>query len=489
MAHMDRLFAEANALIAGLRERIYEIEEARSVHEVEAATSLRLFEYLVAVLVLLLVAGATVYGRLLAGQASREAGLRERHLHAVRQAEARTRAIFDAVPDGVLILDRDGRVESANPAAPRLFGYAAEELLGRDLGALAVEVAGTGTGESSATGLAGWTGRPESELRGRRKDGSTFPLEWNAAPVRLDRADMLAVVVRDISARRHAEEDHRRLQARLHYAQQMEVVAGLSGGIAHYFNTLLMTISSGTALARHELPPDAPARHTLFQVEEAALRGAEVTRQLLAYTGQAELTMARVDLGHLVRDLAASLKGSARAGIAVEVVPAADPYPVQVDPTQVQRVLLNLFANAVEALGPQGGQVTVRTGQMFASQDYLREPHLPGDLPAGDYAYVEVRDDGTGMDTRTRRQMFHPFFSTKFLGRGLGLALVLGIVRAHRGAIKVASEPGSGTTVRVLFPQPQASVSGSEMAEVVRLRPPQRAGLGTQRRTSRPRSA
>ncbi len=241
-------------------------------------------------------------------------------------------------------------------------------------------------------------------------------------------------------------------EAQLQHAQKLESLGVLAGGIAHDFNNLLMSILGNAELARMELGPDASAAEEFEAIETSAQRAAELTRQLLAYSGQGRFQVEPVDLSELVREMSELLRVSVSRRATFEYFLAETMPSIRADAAQVRQVVMNLITNASDAVHEHRGSVTVRTGQMFADHTYLGEAYLDDDLPEGQYVYVEVSDTGVGMSAETQAKMFDPFFTTKFTGRGLGMAAVLGIVRAHRGAIKVYSELGKGTTIKVLFP-------------------------------------
>jgi two-component system cell cycle sensor histidine kinase/response regulator CckA len=256
----------------------------------------------------------------------------------------------------------------------------------------------------------------------------------------------------EIIERELAEEERRRVQVKLLHAQKLESLGVLSGGIAHDFNNLLVGILGNAGLALQDLPPDSPVRETLRDIETAALRAADLTRQLLAYAGKGQFFVGPVNLSSVVEEMANLLATAVAKNARLDFqFPNALPT-IEADATQLRQVVMNLITNASEAIGTASGTIAVRTGVMDADRAYLADVQLGAGLPAGRYAFVEIQDDGHGMHPATQARIFDPFFTTKFTGRGLGLAAVLGIVRAHRGAIRVTSAPGRGTTIRVLFP-------------------------------------
>jgi signal transduction histidine kinase len=248
------------------------------------------------------------------------------------------------------------------------------------------------------------------------------------------------------------------LETRLQRAQRLESLAVLAGGIAHDFNNLLMGILGNAGLALMDLWPGSRSRRYIEQIEKAAKRAAELTNQMLAYSGRGKFVVTPLDLGRLVEESRALFEPAASAGAVLRLHPGTCP-PVEGDADQLHQLLLSLVTNAFEALEGGQGTVTVSTGVVAADETTFADCYLNDDLPPGPYAYLEVRDTGIGMDPLTREKLFEPFYSTKFTGRGLGLAAALGIVRGHRGAIKVATEPGHGSTFTVYLPcGPQAAL-------------------------------
>ena len=246
--------------------------------------------------------------------------------------------------------------------------------------------------------------------------------------------------------------------------QKLESLGVMAGGIAHDLNNLLTSIVGNAELARLDLPEDAPSRESLEYVDQAAQLAAELCRQLLAYAGRGTLDTVVVDAAKTVDELRALLASSVEQRGALEYELGATETFVA-DLAQFQQVLLNLVINAGEALDKSSGVVTIRTGtRTFASAE-LKTPYGEKSLEAGRYTYVEVSDDGVGMDGVTRERLFDPFYTTKFTGRGLGLSAVLGIVRAHGGCVQVESGLGVGSLFRVLFPVATAVVGRVETEE------------------------
>lgn len=249
-----------------------------------------------------------------------------------------------------------------------------------------------------------------------------------------------------------AEEEQTLFQAQVQHAQKLESLGVLAGGIAHDFNNLLMSILGNANLAEMDLPAKSPARESLDQIEKAAERASELTNQLLAYSGKGKFVNQRINLNQLVEEMGHLLKVSISKKAHLQHRFASTLPTIEADPAQIRQIVMNLITNASEALGGQSGIITIATGALECDQAYLQDTYLAKDLPEGPYVYLEVTDTGCGMDKLTQGKIFDPFFTTKFTGRGLGLAAVIGIVRGHRGAIRVYSEPGQGTTFKVLLP-------------------------------------
>jgi PAS domain S-box-containing protein len=254
----------------------------------------------------------------------------------------------------------------------------------------------------------------------------------------------------DITERTRAEEQRRKMEAQMLHAQKLESLGVLAGGIAHDFNNLLTSMLGNANLALIELPDDSLACPMLQDIEEAAQRAADLTHQMLAYSGKGAFVIQPLRLDILVQEMAKLLRTvvSKKATLELKLEPAT----IEGDATQIRQVVMNLITNASDALEGAVGTIRVRTGTRDTEAAELRSPFLPAELPSGTYAYVEVEDTGCGMNEETLGRIFDPFFTTKFTGRGLGLAAALGIVRGHRGMLRVASTPGLGTVFKVLMP-------------------------------------
>jgi two-component system, cell cycle sensor histidine kinase and response regulator CckA len=296
--------------------------------------------------------------------------------------------------------------------------------------------------------------RAEEALR-RVQEGLEFRIKERTAELELANAFLR----REMDERRQAEEEHQKLEAQVQHAQRLESLGVLAGGIAHDFNNLLASIMGYASLAAMDLQEDSRARKCVEHVLVAAKSAADLTQQMLAYSGRGTFVLEAVNVTQLIEGVVRLLEStiSKKAALQLQLIP--DLPAIQADASQIRQVVMNLITNAAESLGDHTGIVQVTTGVQRAELGELPAISPGHVLPAGDYVYIEVRDTGCGMDKETLNKIFDPFFTTKFTGRGLGLAAVLGIIRGHRGSIEVESEPGHGTVFRVIFPAIEGAFS------------------------------
>ena len=354
-------------------------------------------------------------------------------------------------PDALLVIDSSRTIVLCNTSVERIFGYTPEEVLHRKTdrlygdrrtmgGSRHHEIHDALERDGFHIGLA----------TGKRKDGSNVPLEIisGTSPDR----EGAVLLLRDISERVRAEEERRDLEARMRQQQKLESLGALAGGIAHDFNNLLMIVEGHAGLALKCVDPSSPAHESLEGIEMAAQSAAELCKQMLTYSGQRDFTAEPLDLSAVVRDMERLLKISVPDSVLLETDLGSELPPIRGDIIQIHQIVMNLVKNAADAIGKQRGVIRVGTGFCDCAVDELTTAYLDYELPAGRYVLLEVADSGCGMDEETKAKLFDPFYTTKIEGRGLGLSTVLGIVRGHRGVIRVTSAPGEGTTFAVLFP-------------------------------------
>jgi PAS domain S-box-containing protein len=374
----------------------------------------------------------------------------------LEEEHRRYQQLFQFAPDAYLLTDLAGIVREANRSAARLLGVEPRYMAGK---AVVSFVAPEDRARIRAE-LGRWQSEPTPkslDVRLKPRFDPPFDASITLSVARggaRDTAIGFRWLIRDISAHRQLttelrqrEEDARRVaeasEAHARHVQKLESIGVLAGGIAHDFNNLLHVVLGNADLARLQLPAGSEAREHLDEVVHATQRAAELTQQLLAYSGRGAIEQRQLDLSCEVRELATLL----RTAISKQAVLLWDLAPdlpaITGDSAQVRQVVMNLITNASDALGESSGTISLRTGVLEDDEVDRNSPPL---------VFLEVEDTGVGMDSSTLQRIFDPFFSTKFTGRGLGLAAVMGIVESHHGHIRIRTAPGEGTTFRVLFP-------------------------------------
>jgi PAS domain S-box-containing protein len=370
----------------------------------------------------------------------------------VRASAERYRSLFQSLSDAVLILD-GSRIVECNSAAERILGYSRAQLLSRSLDQLCA--ARQPDGQTSDTlmrsfvpaALAGGPSRTEWVLA--KGDGTPVECEVSVSRFEHGRSAHAQLLVRDISDRKRAERVQAQLEANLRWAQKMEAVGTLAGGVAHDFNNLMHAVTGYAELLLIDESNRAIAAE-LEEIREAAVRASTLTRQLLLFSRRVESDLQPLDVRAEVERIGRILERTIPKMVEIDLVLSSELSQVNADPGQVEQVLVNLALNASDAM-PDGGKLVFEARNQTLESDYA---DARVNLAAGDYVVVTVTDTGQGMDRATLDRIFEPFFTTKDPGKGtgLGLAMVYGIVKAHGGQITCYSEPGVGTTFNVYFP-------------------------------------
>ncbi len=387
---------------------------------------------------------AEVGGRTVTLVIARDVTAQRRAQEAQRESAERLRALVVAAPVAIILVDPDGVVQMWNPAAERIFGWSAEDVVGRFNPIIPPE----SLDEFRSIRRRVLEGEQTVDLpiRRMRRDGSRLDLRlWTSA---LRGADgrpcgLLGMLV-DVTERES-------LEAQLRQAQKMEAIGRLAGGVAHDFNNLLTLIIGYTRLLLIGKRDSDPERAMLDEVLKAADRATGLTRQLLAFSRK-QLVQPRVlDLNAVVLDVAKMLRRLVGEDIRLEVQPGPDLGQVMADYGQIEQVLMNLVVNARDAMA-SGGKIEIATANVRLEEEFARTH--PG-ARAGEFVQLWISDNGCGMDETTRTRIFEPFFTTKAPGKGtgLGLATVYGIVKQAEGYIEVESEPGGGTIFRIYWPR------------------------------------
>ena len=382
-----------------------------------------------------------------------------------RERDLRLAAIVETSDDAIVSKTLDGTIVSWNSGAERIYGYAAHEMIGRPSSTLAPE-----GHEEEMPAIMERIRRGEKvrnfETKRRRKDGAVIDVSVTISPITGYRGVITGVsmVDRDITEIKHAQQEHLA-------KQKLESVGTLAGGIAHDFNNLLGGVQAYSDLALAELADGSNPKQELERIRAGAVRGAQIVRQLMIYAGEESEALELVDVSQIVEDMLELLKFSVSKHAKLETNLVKGMPAVRANPGQLAQVVMNLITNASEALGKHDGIIRVTTGLVKIGRDSAIVASET--LPESNYVQVEVSDTGAGMTLEMQARVFDPFFTTKLPGHGLGLAVVQGAVRKLGGALRLASEPGKGTTFQILLPcaKDAASVGGSAIMRTEEQRP------------------
>jgi PAS domain S-box-containing protein len=374
---------------------------------------------------------------------------------ALRASEALLRTLIDHLPANIYVKDIEARKVLANRTDVATLGYASEaEILGKtDLELMPADIAKGPYADDLKVLRNGEAVIDREELL-RNAAGEWVWMLTSKIPLRDEqgRVTGLVGIGHDITERKRDEEQRLEMERQLLHTQKLESLGVLAGGVAHDFNNLLTAILGNLEMAKRELSPVSPVRASIEEATKASLRAADLTRQMLAYSGRGHFVVGQIDLGELVQENAHMLRTAIPRTVTLKINLADGLPPIEGDSGQLQQMVMNLITNAAEAIGDQPGVVSLATGTQECDEEVLRHSRLQDRPSPGRYVWLEVSDNGCGMTKETQERLFEPFFTTKFTGRGLGMSAVLGIVRGHQGAIMVDSAVGQGTTVRVLFP-------------------------------------
>ena len=371
-------------------------------------------------------------------------------------------AITESVHGGLYVVNNEGNIIYTNQRSGELLGYSPVELLGAPAHELFHVHTGTFADCPIAkVSIAGIKYRAEELFK--RKDGTEFPVDVGAVPVDIGPGEVGAVVVfDDISERKQ-------LEAQYLQAQKMESVGILAGGIAHDFNNILSAISGFSHLVLHKMSPDDPLRKHIDHIVDASERATALTRELLLFSRKQPGEFCSIDLNAVLEKTRSFLLRTLDTEIKLLIEPAPSPLPIRADSQQLQQVIINLAINARDAMS-QGGTLHL-TSRLIELKEPLASYRTA--IPPGSYALLTISDEGTGIDSETLQNIFHPFFTTKEVGKGtgLGLAVAYGIVQQHKGFIRVESTPGTGTCFFIYLPitedvvcvETQQSVNDSDL--------------------------
>jgi PAS domain S-box-containing protein len=380
---------------------------------------------------------------------------RKKAENALRDSEQRYRSLFSSARDAIFIM-KDYRIVDCNPVTLKMFGCTRKQIIGKSPYRFCPKLQPDGIksrflGKKRA--LEALKNIPQLfEWLHCRWDGTTFYTEVALNKVSIAEENYLQLVVRDISDRKRAEEERLEFEKGVQHAQKLESLGVLAGGIAHDFNNLLVGILGNADLALRGLSPSSSTHANIMQIEKAAMRASDLSRQMLAYSGKGKFIIEILNLNDVIEEMAYLLKTSISKNIVLNYNLAKNLPPIKADISQISQIVMNLITNASEAIGEKSGIIRLASGIMEFDGSGITEEYIKQDNLEGTYVFIEVSDTGCGMSKETIASMFDPFFTTKFFGRGLGLAAVIGIVRGHGGAIRVSSELGKGSTITIAFP-------------------------------------
>lgn len=378
---------------------------------------------------------------------------RKRIEGSLRDSEERFRELTDLLPQTVFETDQEMWVTYANRHGLETTGYELDDIhLGLNGMALFAEFEHDRLKQRIQAMISGEKSSIGNEFVCVRKDGSQFPaMVYGRAILRADTLIGFRGILVDITEHREAEETRRRLESQFLQAQKFESLSVMAGAIAHNFNNLLTAVLGNLELVLTDAQSDHPWLEPIREADRAARRATELSTLMLTYVGKHRTNKERLDLSALVRDMGEIIELSVSGKVEICCHYGEDACHVEGDAAQLRQILINLVNNANEAISDQGGVIHLRTGKVFLAEEMSASlPHQQ--LEAGDYVFLEVEDTGIGMAEETLVRIFDPFYTTKFTGRGLGLAAVLGVVRAHRGGIFLESAEGKGTSIRILLP-------------------------------------
>ena len=445
----------------------------------------------------------TYRGRPIRVTALRDITQRKRAEMELLESKERYRRIFENLQDVYYEASIDGTVLEVSPSIEKISLYKRKDIIGKSIYDMYTDP----KNRDEFIKLILEKGRVNDyEINLKDKDGSQHPCSITTSLIRDSQGspEKLVGSLRDISARKQAEmallktrdnlelrvkertvelaktnkklrekiaeikqaqREKLALERKMLHAQKLESQGVLAGGIAHDFNNILAAILGNADLALYELPTMSPVRGNLQAIVEASKRAAEISNQMLAYSGKGQFIIEPINAGIIIREMAHLLEVSISKNAVINYNLLDNLPTFDGDVTQIRQVIMNLITNASEAIGDKGGFITLSTGEIFCDRAYLDsvnevlQASLDEPLPEGVYIYIEVADTGCGMDAETIGKIFDPFFTTKFTGRGLGMSAVLGIVIGHKGAIKISSDVEKGTTFTILFPANEPSAN------------------------------
>jgi PAS domain S-box-containing protein len=380
------------------------------------------------------------------------------------ESETRYRTLINDAPLGILVIQK-GICKFANPEFLSMFGYEKQEEIYDTLSEnlLAPEVRSELIDRSRRREL-GEEVIASYETKGLKKDGTIFPIQVEARRILFNDTLSILIYFKDITLVKKLAKDKEMLQEQLRLSQKLESLGIVAGGVAHDFNNILLGIMGYTSLLETNISEDNESRKYLKEIFKISEEARTLTKQMLAYTGKTILNQETVSLNDVIEDMKKLITVSINKSISIQYNLNPKISLIKADINQLKQVILNLVINASESFQTKNnGTITIKTGKEYISERSKGDGFPIFDLELGNYSYIEIEDNGSGIHDKDMSQIFDPFYSTKFTGRGLGLSVVQGIVKAHKGAIKVFSELQKGSRFKILFP-----VTGDERTEMIK---------------------
>jgi len=367
-------------------------------------------------------------------------------LKAIEESEKRFRALFDNMTEAFLFCEwdlakTDAIIQDVSKSFENMFNIKKDAVKGKKFSELIEKLNFIDLGEIKKYE------EPISYCCMNEVDDKYYRL--NIIPIGNEE---FVINVLDITALAKAEKEKMLMEKKMIQAQKMESLSVLAGGIAHDFNNILTGILGNTQLALMRLDPGSKVSENIKAIEKATLLAAELTKQMLAYSGKGKFFVEPINLNILIEEMKPIILTSISKKVTLNLILSKEDLFIEGDRSQISQIVINLTINASEAIDNKEGVINIVTGKQYCDKKYLSKTYTTDTIPEGDYAYIEVIDTGKGIPKEMFDKIFDPFFSTKFIGRGLGLAAVLGIVRGHKGTINIYSELNKGTTFKILLP-------------------------------------
>jgi len=376
---------------------------------------------------------------------------KEKSEMALKESEERYRNLIDLSPDGIVV-QRNGKILFINPAALRLFGAGdAGDHIGKDI----LDYIHTDNHAAVIKRLKDFQHgnvMPPLEVKCVGANGNVVNVDVSMGRLTFHGKPAIVNILHDISERKMAETERRKIDEQLQQVQKLESLGVLAGGIAHDFNNLLMAIVGNIDLALMKIPVDSDSVKNLLSAQKACMTASDLCSQMLSYAGKGRIAVKHININSLINDMKNMISVSISKRATVQYSLMSDLPDIEADAPQMNQVIMNLLINASEAIGDSNGSIWLRTGFINGRDITKSDLIMSENITEVDYVFLEVTDSGSGMDAKTKEKIFEPFFTTKFMGRGLGLSAILGIVKRQNGVIRLQSKPGEGTSFCLYFP-------------------------------------